>query len=68
MSESKVERERRQQKELRDKYLAVAKRQYLSQTEGGCGLKIPNGANVHVMQDGGAWVEATIWVSKEAIE
>lgn len=56
-----------QQKELSAKYLAIAKRQYLAPDDE-CALKVADIANVHVMQDGGAWVDAQVWVPKEAIE
>ena len=59
------ESEKRQaQKALREKYLRAAKRQYL--TDADCVLRVSD--NVHVMQDGGAWIDAQIWVPKEAIE
>lgn len=54
-------------KTLRDKYLAVARQQHLTLRDG-CTLHVAHLPNVHVMQDGGAWIDVQIWVPKEAIE
>jgi hypothetical protein len=59
---NRVYLERQQEKELRKKYRAHASDAY-----GNDIIKINEHANVQMMEDG-AFVEATIWISKKDVE
>ena len=62
-----ISEKRQQAKDLREKYLTIARCQTLK-NDVGCTLKVPDHPSIQVMQDGGAFVEAIIWIPKEAID